>query len=310
MSKRRTTAPAGVVGFIAPQGPGAPVVFDTPHSGRHYPADFEAAVPIALLEGGEDRFVDELISGVSEHGARVVMAQFARTYIDPNRNVKDVDEALLSEPWPCKVDLSPHGERGTGLVFRVIGDARPIYDRKLDAAEVEARIRDYYLPYHERLQQALDEVHRTYGQVWYISWHSMSSVGNVLSPDPDRPRPDFVIGDLDGTSCHPAFTDLVASALRELGYEVALNDPYKGAELVARHGVPSQGRHALQIEIRRGLYMDEQSLRKHAGFAGLRADLERASRRICAGVREMAGWSSGRGLGPGHRPIERARSPD
>jgi N-formylglutamate deformylase len=265
----------------SPEGVGAPVVFDVPHAGRHYPDDFRPAVPVEYLQGGEDRFVDQLLAHAPAQGATLVVANFARTFIDPNRSVADIDESLLAAPWPYAVEPSPHGTRGTGLVFRVIGDAIPIYDRKLTTDEVKGRIRNYYVPYHELLQAALDEVHRSWGTVWYVSWHSMTSVGNLLSPDLGLPRADFVLGDRDGTACDPAFTDFVARVLRELGYEVAINDPYKGAELVARHGVPAQSRHALQVEIRRGLYMDEQTLRKHAGFEALQTELDAVSRRIC-----------------------------
>jgi N-formylglutamate deformylase len=275
-----------VVFHGVPREPEAPVVFDAPHAGRLYPDDFGAAVPVSLLRGGEDRFVDQLIAPSVELGAHVLVALFARTYIDPNRSLLDIDPALLSEPWPAPLEPSPHAARGTGLVFRVIGDAVPIYDRKLPVAEVEARIESFYSPYHALLEDTLDRVHRTHGQVWYVTWHSMTSVGNLLSPDLGRPRPDFVVGDRDGSSCDPAFTELVARELRALGYTVALNDPYKGAELVARHGQPARGRHALQIEMRRALYMDETSLEKHSGFEKLRDDLARLSQRICAYARD------------------------
>jgi N-formylglutamate deformylase len=276
-----------MVGYQPPASPEAPVVFDAPHSGRHYPADFGAAVSQHLLEGGEDRFVDELLADAPSQGAHLVVARFARTYIDPNRGLDDIDQALLSEPWPLPVD-SRNAAQGTALVFRVIGEAVPIYDRKLSVAEVESRIRRCYLPYHARLQSTLDRVHRRHGQVWYVDWHSMTSVGNRLSPDLGRPRADFVLGDRDGSTCAPAFTEHVAEALRDLGYTVAINDPYKGAELVARHGQPLCDRHALQIEMRRGLYMDEESLEKHEGFPKLRADLTTLSGRICDFARKAA----------------------
>jgi N-formylglutamate deformylase len=109
----------------------------------------------------------------------------------------------------------------------------------------------------------------------------MQGVGNVLSPDPGRVRPDFVLGDLDGRSCGGDFSTFVADTLGDLGYSVAFNDPYKGAELVARHGRPQEGRHSLQIEINRRLYMDEATLEKHDGFVTLRRDLEKFCQRIC-----------------------------
>jgi N-formylglutamate deformylase len=285
-----------VVSRYPPEGAGAPVVFDVPHAGRYYPEEFRPAVPVEYLHGGEDRFVDHLLARSPAQGATLIVANFARTFIDPNRSVTDIDEALLTEPWPYAIEPSPHGTRGTGLVFRVIGDAIPIYDRKLSTDEVKARIRNYYVPYHELLQGAIDEVHRSWGAVWYVTWHSMTSVGNLLSPDLGLPRADFVLGDRDGTACDPSFTDFVARSLRGLGYEVAINDPYKGAELVARHGVPAKSRHALQVEIRRGLYMDEQTLRKHAGFAALQADLDAVSRRICDYALEIAQLPSGQGI--------------
>src|SRR5439155_19101242 len=88
---------------------------------------------------------------------------------------------------------------------------------------------------------------------------------------PGRERADFVLGDRDGTTCEPEFTAFVAATLLAMGYEVAINDPYKGVELVRKHGRPAERRHSLQLEINRRLYMDEVSLARNAGFGALQA---------------------------------------
>jgi N-formylglutamate deformylase len=264
-----------------PQGAAVPVVLDSPHSGSVYPTDFRPAVALTLLRGGEDRFIDELFAHAPRHGATLIAARFARTYIDPNRARLDLDPDLLAEPWPEPLQPSEKSAMGVGLIFRLIGDGIPIYDRLLSVAEVRHRIDHYWRPYRDALQAALDAAHRTHGAVWHINCHSMTSVGNVLSPDPGRPRPDMVLGDLHGRSCAPEFTTFVAAVLEGLGYSVAINDPYAGAELVERHGDPAAGRHSLQIEVKRSLYMDEETLERHAGFCRLQSDLDRLTERIC-----------------------------
>jgi len=60
-----------------------------------------------------------------------------------------------------------------------------------------------------------------------------------------------------------------------MGYDVAINDPYKGVELVRKFGRPHERRHSLQIEINRRLYMNETTLAKLDGFEALRSDLDR-----------------------------------
>ena len=111
--------------------------------------------------------------------------------------------------------------------------------------------------------------------VWHINCHSMPAVGDVMSEDPGRARADFVLGDRDGSTCAPEFTAFVARTLTGLGYDVAINDPYKGVELVRMHGRPAERRHSLQVEINRRLYMDESTLARHSGFATLQSNLER-----------------------------------
>ena len=117
----------------------------------------------------------------------------------------------------------------------------------------------------------------------------MLAIGDELSGDPGRERADFVLGDRDGTTCEPAFTQLVARTVRDAGYSVAINDPYKGVELVRKHGRPAEQRHSLQIEIKRTLYMDEQTLQPNAGYdapaARPRSAVDGDRRTFDAGVR-------------------------
>jgi N-formylglutamate amidohydrolase len=113
----------------------------------------------------------------------------------------------------------------------------------------------------------------------------MKSVGTAITPDgPGAERPDMVIGDLDGQSCDPAFTAFIAERLSALGYRVAVNDPYKGAEIIRTCGRPGENRHSLQIEMKRNLYMDEATITANAGYAKLKADLRRL-------VAEVAAWT-------------------
>jgi N-formylglutamate amidohydrolase len=160
-----------------------------------------------------------------------------------------------------------------------------MYGRKLTCAEVRARIDNYWRPYHALLDTAMDTTHAKFGGVWHVNCHSMPAVGDALSDDPGRERADFVLGDRDGTTCEAAFTDLVARTVRDMGYGVAINDPYKGVEIVRKHGRPGEGRHSLQIEIKRTLYMDEDTLVPNAGYAKLERDLGQLARTLAEYVK-------------------------
>ena len=263
----------------------AALVLDSPHSGTWYPEDFEHLPPRAVVRQAEDTHVAELYAMAPEFGATLIEALFPRAYIDPNRALSDMDAALLSEPWPGRLSPSRKTEQGIGLVWRLAHNGVPMYARPLTVAEVERRIVQCYEPYHSAVAAALDERHRQFGAVWHLNCHSMPAVGDAMSDDPGRSRADFVLGDRDGSSCEPGLTAFVASTLSAMGYDVAINDPYKGVELVRRHGRPADGRHSLQIEINRRLYMDERTLVRTAGFTMLQANLSRMLAKLSAYVR-------------------------
>ena len=252
-----------------------PLVLDSPHSGTHYPADFDHLPPRAVVRKAEDTHVEALFASAPNVGATLIEALFPRAYIDPNRSLSDIDPALVEEEWPGPISPSRKTELGIGLVWRLAQGGAPMYARPLPVAEIERRVALCYEPYHAAVAGALDERHRRFGAVWHLNCHSMPAVGDVRSDDPGRERADFVLGDRDGTTCEPEYTAFVARTLSDMGYDVAINDPYKGVELVRKHGRPPERRHSLQIEVNRRLYMNEATLERTAGFDALQADLTR-----------------------------------
>src|SRR4029077_12728519 len=198
---RPVTAPPTPPFIILRPSGTPPLVFDSPHSGRLYPADFAVKCGRTELRRGEDAYVDELIAGAVRHGAGVLAAVYPRTYIDVNRAETDIDADLLSAPWPGPLAPTEKTERGLGLIRRYVEPGVEVSARLLTPAEVQDRIDRVYRPYHPALAALLEEAGRVQRPVWHVNWHSMKSVGNAMTPDgPGRRRAEFVVSDRDGTT--------------------------------------------------------------------------------------------------------------
>jgi N-formylglutamate deformylase len=272
-----------------PQGPFAPVVFDSPHSGNVYPEDFAHRIGRIHLRRTEDAFIDELFADAPQCGATLLCALFPRSYVDPNRSPDDIDPSMLQGPWPYRANPGDKARLGIGLIpAREPGG--PVYDRLLSVEEACHRLDHYYWPYHRELEQALDRAQQYAGSFWHVNCHSMPAISTSVSPEgPGVPRPDFCLGTRDGTTCDSEFTELVEGFLVGLGYSVTIDDPYKGVELVRRYSDPTHGRHSLQIEINRCLYMDETSIIRSHGFEKLKADIGGLVETICDFARARSG---------------------
>lgn len=263
-----------------------PLVCDSPHSGTDYPDDFDTCAPMHLLRMAEDTHIETLWAAAPQVGASLLQARFPRSYIDPNRDLKDLDPDLLDGPWPEPLQPGEKSRRGYGLVWRQLSAEQVIYGRRLTVAEVQRRIDRCWRPYRQALQREIDEAAAHFGGAWHLNLHSMpQNAYERLGLDPGRPLADFVLGDRDGTTCEPGLVDAVERSLRAQGYRVARNDPFKGVSLLAEMGRPHLNRHSLQIEIRRPLYMDEATREPHAGFPTLQAHLTQVLRDVADYVR-------------------------
>lgn len=251
-----------------------PLVFDSPHSGSWFPDDFRHCRTERELRDGEDCFIQELFGAAPAHGAPLLEASFARTYVDANRAETDIDTDLIDGQWPHPLTDSGKGKSGQALVWRNLSDGRPIYARKLSVAEMQHRIEQYLRPYQSALKGLIEQTHARHGVSYHINCHSLQSVGGKMSQDGEGTRrADIVLGDRDGSSCSAEFTEVVRAFFANAGYGVKINDPYKGVELVRAFSDPAAGRHSLQIELNRALYMNEKTLEKNNGFKKLQDDL-------------------------------------
>ncbi len=256
--------------LIRPTRRSSCVIFSSPHSGRDYSASFRltSVLDAAALRSSEDAFVDDLFAAAPDLGAPLISARAPRAFLDLNRAADELDPAVIE--GVARVPHNPRVSSGLGVVPRVVANGRAIYRGKMPLAEAEARIAGHWQPYHSMLKALIDESRREFGQAILIDCHSMPHEAIEAHVRPGMPRPDVVLGDRFGAAAGRHVVDRIEAAFTGAGLRVARNAPFAGAYITQAYGRPSIGQHAVQVEIDRGLYMDEARIERRADFAAFR----------------------------------------
>ena len=248
-----------------------PVVVTSAHSGNRYPDAFLAAAAVdrTLLRRSEDWAMHRLAGPTPSFGAPLLSASFPRTFLDANREPFELDPTMFRTELPDYVNrASRRVQAGLGTVHRYATDGAEIYAAPLEFGEVLLRIEHCYLPFHAQLERLIRATVRRFGLCILLDCHSMPSLVAHEHGPSGRPI-DFVLGDLRGVSCDAGVTDRAHAILARRGWSGCRNDPYAGAFITRHYGRPDRRVHALQLEISRGLYMDEDQLTAAPGFAAV-----------------------------------------
>lgn len=264
-------APDSPFEVLEPKRLSSPLVFNSPHSGSVYPAEFVAAARLSrqALRKSEDAHVDELFAMVGRLGAPLMRAHFPRAFLDVNREPYELDPRMFEGRLPSYANTrSLRVAGGLGTIARIVGESQDIYARRLTVTEGLERIERFYKPYHATLSDLIARARRIFGVAVLVDCHSMPSGAGK-----DEAKADIVIGDRFGAACAPEISEVIETRMRCLGYRVVRNKPYAGGYITEHYGCPGQGLHAVQIEVRRSLYMNEVTLERIAGFAALQQDL-------------------------------------
>ncbi len=243
---------------IHPPRSSLPVLLSVPHSGRDYDSAVlsNAAQGRRALETLEDPLVDRLVWRAVAAGIGAVIQPVPRAVIDCNRDEEEVDPAAVAGISPAPVGA--RARHGLGLVASRTHRHGALWRRPIDRAELQRRLDQVHRPYHQALKDGLDALLVRNGEALLLDCHSM--------PPRTKGQADIVIGDRHGSSCSGWISAEAARIVRASGFRAALNDPYAGGAIVARHGAPRTGVHALQLEIDRSLYLDRDGRTAGPGF--------------------------------------------
>jgi len=249
---------------LHPPAPGR-FVFASPHSGTVYPPLMGAdpALPEGSLRSAEDAMVDRLITPGAGQGATVVLARMGRAFVDLNRDPADLDPLLIEGATDRTV--SARTAAGYGVIPRLTGDGRALYGRRLSLDEVRDRIARTHAPYHAALTEEMEAAHARHGEAVLVDWHSMPA--RATQGSGGTGGPDVVLGDRHGSSCTVDLTRRLRRSFEALCWRVALNQPYAGGWTTQTWGRPSEGFHAIQIELNRALYFDEAARTPGPGWS-------------------------------------------
>ena len=242
-------------------------IFSSPHSGRNYLKAFleNTALEIDELRSSEDAFIGEIFEGAVNYGSAFLEANFPRCFIDLNRSHLELDPKLIEGNF--EFESSAKNFAGLGVIPRLSGMGNPIYKGTLSFDEVQKRLKEFYFPFHETLANLILSAKTSFGYAVLFDCHSMPSSFRSIEGFGSRSNSiDIVLGDLNGVSCNRYLTEMAKDIFERHGFSVKINRPFAGGFITKNYGNPTQRVHALQLEINRGLYMNEEKIELNEDF--------------------------------------------
>lgn len=222
-----------------------PLLISIPHSGTSFPPEIKEQFHSHFLENPEDTdwLLEELYDFASELGIPVLKANYSRYVVDLNRSSTDVP-------------LYQDGRFTTGLVPTHSFAKEPLYKQgEPNQEEIFRRTKQYWLPYHQEIQNQIQSIKNQWGKCLLFDAHSIGRHVPSISP---TAFPDLIIGDCKGKSCDQRLTEEAQYSLSEGTLEVSVNHPFKGGFITREYGKPEQNVHALQLEMSQDVYMDSE----------------------------------------------------
>lgn len=259
-----------------------PLLITVCHAGRAYSRELlaMARVPERTLAELEDPLVDQLAASARTDGAGLLAANAPRALIDLNRAPNDLDPSAVRGGTRWRP--TARARLGLGVLPTRLPGAGALWRTPVPATELERRIADVHAPFHEQTARELAGALDRCGTALLLDLHSMPPLAEGTQ---------VVFGDRNGSSCSSRFAAAAARAAAEHGLSFAFNAPYAGGHVVARHGRPLAGVHALQVELSRDLYLDASGRRPGAGWDATAAFVGALARALIDEVPPMA-WQA------------------
>ncbi len=261
-----------------------PIFISCPHSGEKIPMEanwLQELNPITLLRD-VDRFIDTFYRPLAKkNGFPFIYTPWSRYAIDLNRLNIDVDSDSVQK------STNSSGTFSSGLHWVKTSIGETLMKKPISKELHAILVKSYYEPFHNAIK-AQFEYFKLQGhkRIFHIDVHSMPSKGTSIHRDPGETRAEIVISDEDGRSCDPKFKDLVVFSYEKAGFEVKVNWPYKGGRITQTYGNPFKGRHTIQIEMNRSIYMNEKTKELNTqAFSEISKKIEKALNLIHEGLR-------------------------
>ncbi len=257
-------------------------VFNSPHSGKEYPDDLIRASRLSphRLRASEDALVDELFASAPSFGAPLLSAIAPHAWVDLNRGPSELDPAMISGIKAA--GLNQRIAAGLGVIPRIVAEGTAIYDGKITLEDARGRIDRYHQPYHAVLERLLQRTRQQFGSAVLFDCHSMPSDALRAAPKVRGHRPEIILGDRFGAASSREITAETQEAFQDAGFTVARNAPFAGGYITQRYGRPSRQLHAIQIEIDRGIYLDQPQVEALPEFGEIRGRISAVVERLCA----------------------------
>lgn len=227
-----------------------------PHSGEKVPVEtpWLQKHPEVLLMYDVDRYVDRLYEpALQSLKVPFIKTEWHRYAIDLNRIPDDVDQGSVIG------HQNPKGKFSRGLHWTITTAGETLQPEPMTQALHDELVQKYFEPFHRDVRDALKLLRKRSKVTYHLDAHSMPSVGTKEHRDPGERRADIVISDCEGTSCSHEYRDLVIAAYESAGFKTRVNWPYIGGRVTETYGRPQDGQHSIQVELNRGLYMNEKT---------------------------------------------------